>query len=81
MPCSERCSLLLNICWSWAHRTPLLKICPTWRWSGGGEEPCLLEVGDVLCDGRGGVEDPDPGLQLRPGIQDITNGEEGKSVI
>ena len=47
---------------------------------GGGEDPVLLEVGDVVCDGKGGVEDPDPGLQLRPGIQDITNGEEGKSV-
>ena len=29
-------------------------------------------------DGRDGVEDP--GLKVRPGIQDITNGEEGKSV-
>ena len=43
---------------------------------GGGEEPGLLEVGEVVCDGRGGVDDPDHGLQLRPGIQDITNGEE-----
>ena len=30
--------------------------------------------------GSGEVEDPDPGLQLRPGIQDITNEEKGKSV-
>ena len=46
----------------------------------GGEDPGLLEVGDVVCNGRGGVEDPDPGIQFRPGIQDITNGEEGKSI-
>ena len=37
-----------------------------------GEDLGLLEVGGVVCGGKGGEEDP--------GIQDITNGEEGKSV-
>ena len=34
-----------------------------------GEDLGVLEVGDVVCDGKGGEEDP--------GIQDITMGRKG----
>ena len=39
-----------------------------------------LIYGNTSNDGRDGVEDQDTGIKLRPGIQNITNGEEGKSV-
>ena len=42
------------------------------------EKPCFFEVGDVLRDLRGRVEEPKPRLKLRPGVDDVAEREERK---